>query len=124
MAMERQQVQLPVEQFIGCMQIEFEQAMRQVADAVNAAPDGHWINGSEVAVLEVMSEFRRKAFETALQMRIDQAEGTFSPGGRANAQEEAEQGSRPAFDAERSRTGVSSTPALPQSRRRQRHAQR
>ena len=114
----QQQVQLPVEQFIQRMQVEFEQAMRQVAEAVNQAPDGQWINGSEVQVLEVMTEFRRKTFETALQMRIDEAEGTFSPGGRANPQEEAEQGVGPAFDAERGRAGVAAGVARDAPRRR------
>jgi hypothetical protein len=88
MAMDRQPVQLPVEQFLERMRGEFEQAMREVADAVNRAPDGQWINGSEVQVLETMTEFRRKAYQTALQMRVDQAEGSFSPGGSDDAQEE------------------------------------
>lgn len=118
------QVHLPVEQFIQRMQIEFEQTMRRVAEAVNQAPDGQWINGSEVQVLEAMTEFRRKTFETALQMRIDEAEGTFSPGGPANPQEKAEQGKRLTLDAERQRTGAASPPALSLPRRRQRHAQR
>ena len=86
--MDRQSVQLPVEQFLERMRGEFEQAMREVADAVNRAPDGQWINGSEVQVLETMTEFRRKAYQTALQMRVDQAEGSFSPGGSNDAQEE------------------------------------
>jgi hypothetical protein len=88
MAMDRQPVQLPVEQFLERMRGEFEQAMREVADAVNRAPDGQWINGSEVQVLETMTEFRRKAYQTALQMRVDQAEGSFSPGGSDDALEE------------------------------------
>ena len=86
--MDRQAVQLPVEQFLEQMRGEFERTMREVADAVNRAPDGQWINGSEVQVLEAMTEFRRKAYETALQMRLDQAEGAFSPGGSDDAQEE------------------------------------
>ena len=118
------QVHLPVEQFIERMHDEFEQAMRRVAHAVNQAPDGQWINGSEVEVLEVMSEFRRKAFETALQMRVDVAEGSFSPDGRANPQKEAEQGKRSALEFERERKGGTASPALPLPRRRQQHAQR
>ena len=86
--MDRQAVQLPVEQFLEQMRGEFERTMREVADAVNRAPDGQWINGSEVQVLETMTEFRRKAYQTALQMRVDQAEGSFSPGGSNDAQEE------------------------------------
>ena len=118
------QVQFSVEQFIQRMHGEFEQAMRRVADAVNQAPDGHWINGSEVQVLEVMSEFRRKAFETALQMRVDEAEGTFSPGGPAEPQEEAEQGKRLPLGAERQRAGAALPQALLLGKRRQRHARR
>jgi hypothetical protein len=85
---------LPVDQYIQRMRGEFEKAMRQVANAVNQAPDGRWINASEVEVLEVMTEFRRKAFETALQMRVDAAEGAFSPGGSDHRQAQAEQGKR------------------------------
>jgi len=83
-AMDRQ-VCLSVEQFIQQMRGPFEQAMRQVADAVTQAPDGLWINGSEVQVRDVMAEFRRKAYQTALQMRVDAAEGAFSTGGPARA---------------------------------------
>jgi hypothetical protein len=83
------QVQLSTEQLIEQMRGEFEQTMRRVADAVNQAPDGQWINGSEVQVLEAMTEFRRKTYETALQMRVDEAEGAFSPGGPRNAEEKA-----------------------------------
>lgn len=88
--MDRQIVQFPAQQFIEQMRGEFEQAMRQVADAVNRAVDGQWINGSEVQVLETMTEFRRKAYETALQMRVDEAEGAFSPGGPGDVEEKAE----------------------------------
>ena len=118
------QVHLSVEQFIQRMQIEFEQTMRRVADAVNQAPDGQWINGSEVQVLEALTEFRRKTFETALQMRVDEAEGAFSPGRPANPQDQAEQGKRPTLDAERQRAGAASPQALSLPRPGQRHSQR
>lgn len=118
------QVFLSPEQFVGRMQGEFEQAMRRVAEAVNQAADGQWINGSEVRVLEVMTEFRRKAFETALQMRVDEAEGAFSPGGASNPEEEAEQGKRSAFDPERQRSGVAGAQALPLPRRGKHDSQR
>jgi hypothetical protein len=89
MAMDRQ-FHFSAEQYMERMRGVFEQAMRQVADAVNQAPDGRWINGSEVQVLEAMTEFRRKAFETALQMRVDAVEGDFSPGGSDERQAQAE----------------------------------
>ena len=89
-AMERQ-ARVSEDQFIERMRVDFEQTMRQVAIAVNQAPNGHWIDGSEVRVSELMMEFRRRSYETALQMRVDEAEGAFSPGGQPNAQEKTEQ---------------------------------
>ena len=67
------------DRFVARMQEEFRRTMEQVADAVNDAPDGNVINGSEVRVRDLMAELRRKAFETALQMRIDSTESSFSP---------------------------------------------
>jgi hypothetical protein len=37
------------------------------------------INGSEMQVRDLMAELRRKAFEMAVQMRIDSTESNFSP---------------------------------------------
>jgi len=56
--------------------------LREVMQAVNQAPDGAWINGSENKVRDLIGEYRTRAFEKALQMRTDAAEGAFSPGGR------------------------------------------
>ena len=67
------------EQFIARMQAEFRQTFEQIADAVNDARDGNVISGSEMRVRDVMAELRRKAFETAVQMRIDSTESSFSP---------------------------------------------
>jgi hypothetical protein len=63
------------------LRAEFERAMEAVAKAVNDAPDGRWIRGSEEKVRDVMAEFRRLAFEKALQMRTDAAEASFPPSG-------------------------------------------
>ncbi len=61
---------------------EITQAMlREVAEAVNNAPDGAWINGSEMQVRDRLAVFRRKALEKALQMGTDAAQATFFPGG-------------------------------------------
>lgn len=64
------------------MREDFERTMLQVADAVNAAPDGHLIDGSEEQVRDLLGDFRRRAFETAAQMRVEATEGSaaFSPG--------------------------------------------
>ena len=66
--------------------------LREVAEAVNRAPDGAWINGSEMQVRDSLAVFRRKAYEKALQMRTDAAQAAFSPGGCSDGQALAEQG--------------------------------
>jgi len=68
--------------FVEAMRRETEQMLREVMQAVNQAPDGAWINGSENKVRDLMGEYRRRAFEKALQMRTDVVEGAFSPDGR------------------------------------------
>lgn len=78
------------EEFVRRMQPKMEQAMRQVMEAVNAAPDGAWINASEIPVRDVFGALRREAYETALQMRLDAAEGAFSPGGPGQRQADGE----------------------------------
>jgi hypothetical protein len=66
---------------------DFEATMLKVADAVNDAPDGHLIDGSEEQVRDLLGDFRRRAFETAAQMRVEATESSpaFSPGGPAVA---------------------------------------
>ncbi len=59
------------DELIRRMRADFEQTMRQVADAVNDAPDGHLIDGSEERVRDLLGEFRRRSFETAAQMRVE-----------------------------------------------------
>jgi len=74
------------------MQAEFQRVMKQVAEAVNAAPSGNVISGSEMQVRDMMGEFRRKAFETAVQMRIDSTESSFSPSAGRGGQAQGQQG--------------------------------
>lgn len=70
------------DELVRCMRADFEQTIRRVADAVNDAPDGHLIDGSEEQVRELLGEFRRRTFETAAQMRVEATEASidFSPG--------------------------------------------
>jgi hypothetical protein len=65
--------------FAQAMRQETEQLLQQVMAAVNAAPDGAWINASEMQVRDLLGEYRRRVFEKALQMRAQVAEGAFSP---------------------------------------------
>ncbi len=67
--------------YVEAMRPVFEQVMSQVAEAVNEAPDGEVINGSEEKVRDLLGEFRAKAYETAVQMRVNAAEAAFFPGG-------------------------------------------
>ena len=70
--------------FVEAMRGETERVLGEVMGAVNRAPDGSWIDGSEGQVRDLMGEYRRKVFEKALQMRTDAAEGAFPPGGRGD----------------------------------------
>ena len=65
--------------FIKQMESEVRLVLSRVIGAVNAAPDGQWISASEKPVRYVMDELRRKAYATAVQMRVDSKESTFSP---------------------------------------------
>lgn len=66
-------------QFAESMKLEAEQLLKDVMEAVNQAPDGDWIAGSEEQVRDLMGEFRKRVYEAALQKRIDAAEAAFSP---------------------------------------------
>jgi hypothetical protein len=80
------------QEYVSRMQTECRRIMEQVAEAVNAAPTGNVISGSEMQVRDLMAEFRRKAFETAVQMRIDSTESTFSPSEGLIGQEQGKKG--------------------------------
>lgn len=57
----------------------FEETMRQVMAALNAAPAGNIIRGSEHQVKHLMDEFKRRTFEAATQLVADSNESAFSP---------------------------------------------
>jgi len=93
------------EQFVARMQAEVRRVLEGVADAVNQAADGKVISGSEMRVRDLMAELRRAAFETALQMRIDSTESSFSPSEGGGRQGQAEQGQVQPEHGERERAG-------------------
>jgi hypothetical protein len=72
--------------FVSAMRQHTEQMLQQVMAAVNDAPDGAWINASEMQVRDLLGEYRRCVYEKALQMKADAAEGAFSPSGPAERQ--------------------------------------
>jgi len=67
------------QQFADSMKQEFEEFAGRVMEAVNDAPDGQWIAGSEEQVRDLCAAMRRKVFERALQQRVDAAEAAFPP---------------------------------------------
>ena len=86
------------------MQEECRRIMGQIAEAINNAPTGNVISGSEMEVRDLMAQLRQKAFELGVQMRIDSSESTFSPaegrGGAAQAKQGAGEAQR--LDGQRS----------------------
>lgn len=89
------------QQYVSRMQAECRRIMEQVADAVNNAPTGNVISGSEMQVRDLMGDLRRIAFETAVQMRIDSTESSFSPSAGCGGQSQRGQRPRRAHGAER-----------------------
>jgi hypothetical protein len=75
--------QVPPEQFAEAMKQEMEQYLKDVMEAVNKAPDGEWIAGSEEHVRDLSAEMRRRVFEKAMQKRLDAAEAAFPPSGQS-----------------------------------------
>jgi hypothetical protein len=67
------------DEFVTQMREKMEVMLGEVADAINEAPPGHIISGSEEQVRDLFADLRRQAFETGLQMRMDAAEAAFSP---------------------------------------------
>jgi hypothetical protein len=79
------------EQFIELMRRRVEETLGRVADAINAAPAGQVIAGSEERVRDLFGELRRQAFEQGVQMRTDAAEAAFPPSeGRGHGAVQAE----------------------------------
>jgi hypothetical protein len=67
------------EEYLTAMRKKMEVMLGQVADAINNAPDGYIIAGSEEKVRDLFAAMRQQAFELGLQMRVDAAEAAFSP---------------------------------------------
>ncbi len=71
--------QMSRQEFIDRMRQKMEEALGRVADAVNQAPPGQIIAGSEEPVRDSFADLRRDAYEMAMQMRLDAAEAAFPP---------------------------------------------
>lgn len=51
----------------------------KIIAALNDAPDGHWISGSEEQVRDAGHAFVKAAFEAAVQQKVAAAEAAFPP---------------------------------------------
>jgi hypothetical protein len=79
------------DEFIKQMREKMEAMLGQVADAINEAPPGHIISGSEEQVRDLFAGLRQQGFETGLQMRVNAAEAAFPPSeGSSHGQDPAE----------------------------------
>ena len=97
--------QVSPEAYLAQMRQRVDAALRRVAQAVNDAPDGSWIDDSEWHVFAEFNDLRRDAYELALQMRADAAASAFSPGGPGDGAAQGEQGPRAPEHADGERPG-------------------
>ena len=68
---------------------QFHQSLEQAMDAVEQAPDGAWIAGSEWQVREAFQKLTAQAFERILQEKLDTANSAaFSPSKRPETTEQ------------------------------------
>ena len=72
-------VKITAEQLRQAVHGDMEKLFDEVTGAVNTAPDGSVISGSEEAVRDAMARFRRLVYERAIQLRSEAAEAAFSP---------------------------------------------
>jgi len=57
----------------------FEQALNQMIESVEQAPDGRWIAASEWQVRQAGQDLTRDCYQAILQARIDQTPAASSP---------------------------------------------
>ena len=74
--------QVSPQEFVESSKDQTGAYLKSVIQAVNLAPDGKWIAGSEEEVRDLSEVFRRRVFQAAVQQRIDAAEAAFPPSAR------------------------------------------
>jgi hypothetical protein len=67
------------EAYREALRLELERVVQEVADAVDNAPVGKIIRGSEEKARDALDRFRQAAYEKALQLKVDAAEAAFPP---------------------------------------------
>lgn len=71
---------------------EFEATVDAVADSIDNARDGYWIDDSEELSRVALDRLKQKVYEAGLQAKVDAAEAAFPPS--------PERGDRPADAAQ------------------------
>ena len=66
-------------EFRQWMQSQVEQLVESLSEAVDSAQRGRVIRDSEEKARDVLDDFRRRAYEKALQLKVDAAEAAFPP---------------------------------------------
>ena len=68
------------------LRVKMEAALERAMEAVDAAPDGQWVAGSEWAVRDAFQGLMRECFQELVQAKVDSdpaaSAGSFSPGAR------------------------------------------
>jgi hypothetical protein len=115
-------LQMDKDEYLRQMRQEMDRILGLVADAVNAAPDGNVINGSEMQVRDLLSELRKTAYEKAVQLRINSTELNFSPSQGCLGPTQAEEGPREPQHADDQRADQPGADAVVRPGAGQRHA--
>jgi hypothetical protein len=112
--MERR-TEIPADYLVGQMQAQFKACMGQVMQAVNAAPDGRWIEGSEVQVHALLRQFEQQVYQTALQARVRASEtaAAKAPAAFSPSRPGTGAGQRPGPDSASKPAGVGEDSAPP-----------
>lgn len=84
---DRQDAQVTAESLKPMLLAQVDEFAQQMADAINNAPDGAVIDGSEEVARRAIHEFGLAAYEGAVQKRVDAAEAAFSPSGEPTQRE-------------------------------------
>lgn len=72
---------------------QFQQSLDEAIEAVEEAPDGRWIAGSEWQIRDIFQRLMQQSFQTLLQAKLDTAdEAAFSPSGPVAGEDATEQG--------------------------------
>ncbi len=77
--MNQKSPKITSEQLVKLLLEKCPELGEKIIAALNEAPDGQWISGSEEQVRDAGHAFMKAAFEAAVQQKVAAAEAAFSP---------------------------------------------